>query len=488
MKTGRWILTVLVLAICILQPALAPAVTIGQTDNFEDGTTQNWVVGLLGAVPPVPPANVATGGPAGDGDNYLLLTSVADLVTSPGNRLVVINETQWTGNYLSAGFNFITMDVNNLGTTDLVLRLRVEDPDAPPSNTPTHIAVSTQGIFVPAGSGWTRIGFPVGPSYFTALKGDVTAALSNVAEFRIYHNTTPTFPGPVIDALLGIDNIKARAGLLMTQVDFDHDGKTDATVWRPGDGKWYVVDSATGSASVRQWGGIGDVPVQGDYDGDGTTDVAVWRPSDGNWYIINSATGSANVRQWGGSGDVPVPGDYDGDGKTDVAVWRATNGNWYIVNSATGSVSVSQWGGSGDVPVPGDYDGDGKTDVAVWRATNGNWYIVNSATGSVSVSQWGGSGDVPVPGDYDGDGKTDTAVWRPSDGNWYIINSATGSANVRQWGGSGDVPVPGDYDGDGKTDIAVWRPSDGMWYVINSVTGSATVRQWGGSGDVPVRQ
>jgi hypothetical protein len=48
----------------------------------------------------------------------------------------------------------------------------------------------------------------------TALLGTVNGALANVDDFRIFHNPDPAFPGPPIgpprvEALLGVDNIRA---------------------------------------------------------------------------------------------------------------------------------------------------------------------------------------------------------------------------------------------------------------------------------------
>jgi hypothetical protein len=290
--------------------------------------------------------------------------------------------------------------------------------------------------------------------------------------------------------------------------DVGGDGKTEITVWRPGNGTWYSRDSvsAFNTTSSIQWGAATDVPVAGDYDGDGRMDIAVWRPSTGVWYIKTSSSNYASyiAVQWGlGSlKDVPVPGDYDGDGKTDIAVWRPGNGTWYIKTSSSGytsSFSV-QWGlgSQSDVVVPGDYDGDGKTDIAVWRPGNGTWYLKTSSSGytsSFSV-QWGlgSQNDVVVPGDYDGDGKTDIAVWRPSNGTWYVRTSTTSYASwfAKQWGvGSlGDVPVVGDFDGDGKTDPTVWRKSTGLWYVLTSGSNYTTFlsRPWGlgALSDVPI--
>src|SRR2546426_9319 len=89
-----------------------------------------------------------------------------------------------------------------------------------------------------------------------------------------------------------------------------------------------------------------------DYDGDGKADIAVFRPSDGNWFIINSATGQVKIRQWALSGDKPVAADYDGDGKADITVYRPSDGNWFVINSSDSQVRILQWGIIGDIPVP----------------------------------------------------------------------------------------------------------------------------------------
>ncbi|MDQ4134046.1 MAG: plastocyanin/azurin family copper-binding protein [Actinomycetota bacterium] len=119
-----------------------------------------------------------------------------------------------------------------------------------------------------------------------------------------------------------------------------------------------------------------------DFDGDGDTDVSLFRPSSGYWFVNGGAT-----TQFGTTGDIPVPGDYDGDGDTDVAVYRPSNGYWFVNGGA-----ITQFGTSGDIPVPGDYDGNGTTDIAVFRPSNGYWFVNGGA-----ITQFGTSGDVPLP-------------------------------------------------------------------------------------------
>ena len=101
-----------------LLSAGAFAVVDGQIDDFEDGTEQGWDEGPES---PNPPLNVATGGPAGAGDNYLENVSIGGVGTTPGKSLVQMNSLQWTGNYTAAEITEIHMQVNVLaGTTPLL--------------------------------------------------------------------------------------------------------------------------------------------------------------------------------------------------------------------------------------------------------------------------------------------------------------------------------------------------------------------------------
>src|SRR5690606_17750449 len=154
--SGAVVVLLAVLSAAGTSPGVA-APLIGQIDTFEDGTTQGWSVDLLGGGGhPTPPSN-QTGGQGGAEDNYLLLQSLGG--SGAGSKLSAATlDARWTGDYLAAGVTAITMDVINLGQTDLFLRFGFEDPIPGP---PANIAF-TDAVFVPAGGGWMPIQFLVG--------------------------------------------------------------------------------------------------------------------------------------------------------------------------------------------------------------------------------------------------------------------------------------------------------------------------------------
>ncbi|MEP6902023.1 MAG: FG-GAP-like repeat-containing protein, partial [Actinomycetota bacterium] len=256
-------------------------------------------------------------------------------------------------------------------------------------------------------------------------------------------------------------SVKSRA-------DFDGDGKTDLSVFRPSEGNWYLNRSTAGFAVVN-WGLSGDVLTPGDFDGDGKADTAVFRANadsaQPDFYILNSNGFTISGVSWGLASDIPVMADYDGDGKTDVAVFRPSNNTWYILKSG-GGATFTVFGQAGDVPVAGDFDGDGKGDLTVYRS--GTWISQLSGGGSSSIP-FGGAGDIPVPADYDGDNKDNVAFFRPTTGQWFVTSSDGSLLTITTWGTSGDVPVPGDYDGDGKDDYAIYR--NGQWWLLRSTAG-----------------
>jgi len=205
----KGILTALALIlITALIPTNAYCASIGLTDTFQDGTTNNWFAGGLGPpaqIPPTPPQNVATGGPAGAGDKFLKIT--ADRPAGPGSRIVALNLIQWSGNYLAAGVSAIEMDLKNLGNTDLTIRLLFEDPLGGP---PVDQAVTTFGQFLPVGTDWTHVVFLISPSNLTPIFGNPSTALSNTTLFRIIDSPTPTDAVTILGAL-GVDNISAKS-------------------------------------------------------------------------------------------------------------------------------------------------------------------------------------------------------------------------------------------------------------------------------------
>ncbi|MBV7267652.1 T9SS type A sorting domain-containing protein [Winogradskyella luteola] len=188
--------------------AIPAQIVLNQSDDFEDGTEQNWFEAVASGAPA---ENIDTGGPSGDDDNYL-----RDYTTQnpggAGSRLIVRNLTQWIGNYTSAGVGSILMDVRALNV-DVSVRVSLTGPGG---------NFSSPAVVVTAGSGWGQITIPISETdMISAPAGndgsaegtDINATLSGVTEIRILSNPNPSWIGEVTNAEMHLDNITAGAPL-----------------------------------------------------------------------------------------------------------------------------------------------------------------------------------------------------------------------------------------------------------------------------------
>lgn len=299
-----------------------------------------------------------------------------------------------------------------------------------------------------------------------------------------------TTPSPTPTPQLSKEYLYAGSRLLAVEdANANVAPPADLAIWRPSTGYWWVMGGQGSQQTSQQWGMANDIPVPGDYDGDGKTDFSIFRPDTtahtGTWYVLYSSSGSWTSYQFGLDDDKVAQADYDGDGRTDVALWRPSNGAWYILRSSDGGISYATLGTTGNFASPADYDGDGKADVAVWNNSTKTFQSINSSNQQTQTATFSQSSTEPVSGDYDGDGKADYAIRNSTD--WIIRYSSTGTIQTPvSWQQSGDKAVPNDYDGDGKVDIAVWRESNGNWYIRKSSNGQLRQEQWGMTGDIPV--
>lgn len=181
-----------------LAAAPASAVTGAQTDDFEDGTTQGWMEGVLS---PNPPINVPAGGPAGVGDGYLENLSDGGLLA--GGRQVVFNRAQWAGDYLAAQVISLEMDLVNLGASELSIRIALEGAFGERYG-------STTAFPLPADGAWHHASFGLAGGELAQIIGlaPLETVLAGVTELRILSAAAgPVWEGDIVVSTLGVDNV-----------------------------------------------------------------------------------------------------------------------------------------------------------------------------------------------------------------------------------------------------------------------------------------
>jgi hypothetical protein len=204
-------------------------ITVGQVDDFQDGTTQSWLGALTEAI--------ANAGPNGAGDTALR-ASATGAPFGPFGKLIVYNDTDpWMGNWTAAGVAQISLDVRNPNPFPLIMRLAIAGPDGFLAGGAGDVH-STDGIEVAADNAWHSITFDVLADGFTPLTTEyplVPLALGDVTHFRVLHHAELSFIGEAVDADFFIDNIRALGAATMVPGDYNRNGTVDAAdyaVWR----------------------------------------------------------------------------------------------------------------------------------------------------------------------------------------------------------------------------------------------------------------
>ncbi|HSK72208.1 MAG TPA: SBBP repeat-containing protein, partial [Pyrinomonadaceae bacterium] len=273
------------------------------------------------------------------------------------------------------------------------------------------IAVDAEGKTYTTGFASSHIGFPLVGNFNPPFPAGIfITVLNNTASAAVFSSFLGGGEGRDVE-------VDGKGGIYLTgEVLYDRLLPRNALQPAPANGNTSVSDAFVTKINLQSQS---TRKPAFDFDGDGRSDISVFRPETGVWYVLQSQFNNASIVHYGRFGDKLAPADFDGDGKTDFAVFR--NGLWFVQHGFNETFEV-RFGLPGDKPVPGDFDGDGRDDIAVFRPSNGTWYWLQSSDGGFRAAQFGLNGDIPVIADFDGDRKTDLSVFRR--GVWYWLRSS----------------------------------------------------------------
>jgi len=181
-------------------PNARAGVALGQIDTFQDGTTDNWANG--GTQPIIVP----NGGPDGAGDDFLEVTADG---SGENGKLTVFNTSQWLGDYVDQGIDEISMDLENLGSVTLNIRIAFKSTTSG-GTVPGYLS---EAVSLPADDQWHDEIFQLTAA--TMIPIDSPAAFNTFfddgeAEIRIINETgAANLDGDPVVSQLGVDNIQA---------------------------------------------------------------------------------------------------------------------------------------------------------------------------------------------------------------------------------------------------------------------------------------
>ncbi len=151
-------------------------------------------------------------------------------------------------------------------------------------------------------------------------------------------------------------------------LDMNGDTCSDHVVLRPAEQlEWHIRyrdcrgKKASPATESITFGKRGDIPVPADFDGDGSIELAVYRQGQKRWLIRQSAQ-DVSIVKWSSAGR-PFAQDFDADGRADLAFYHAEGEKHYEILSSRVSSAARRdllhrglgvqhiaWGSDRDVP------------------------------------------------------------------------------------------------------------------------------------------
>ena len=184
------IVTLLTMTSLICSPVLG--VTLFQTDDFEGGSTEDWMLST----------SLAPGGQGGPSDDFLSVSSTGGF--NQGSRPAIREEVDWTGDF--SGIQSIELDVVNQVSSSGPLNLRMVIFNGATKYT------SGVGQAVPNDGSWNHYTFSLSEPNLTLVGGAATYAttITNVTRLMFRHDAGgPSGEGTALAATVGFDNITA---------------------------------------------------------------------------------------------------------------------------------------------------------------------------------------------------------------------------------------------------------------------------------------
>lgn len=217
-------------------------VMLNQVDNFNDGTTQNWSKG-----------NNAPAGSLSNQNN--MLQNIAD-GDGAGGKLTMMNNNQWTGDYLSAGVISIKMKITNV-SSDESAHLRLVFAGTGGLGFVTQFT-SITAVVIPSSTTMDVV-FPIEEADLEKLQSfssvSYQALFSDILNLRLIHSVGGSSAnGDEINATLLFDDITAcgNSSIVTTPYDENIDGdlsddRNDPTKIALSDGNNLISSCQNGS-------------------------------------------------------------------------------------------------------------------------------------------------------------------------------------------------------------------------------------------------